>query len=555
MDYVHLSVIGSSIGTISIVLIYIYLYVLYRQRYMGVWAIGWLILLSRYMVFDSGLLPWKQSMLGLTIYQLQIIISVLLFAWATHSFINKPLNKWWIYGAVSISIISAALNLLSISLGYKLLLPVYFGCFICIWIGLTYIRNLQLQGIGRLITGYAYILWSLLNIAAPIVLNDSWFLPWAHALGGILRLVIAIGTLMVYFEKTRTDLVNKETQYRLLAENAVDIIYHYQLLPKAKIQYISPAVLTITGYSPEEYYADNNLVFNLIHPDDHCLLDGFINNLPGSIELPLTLRFVRKDKTTLWMEQKCVPIYDEKGHIAALEGIIRDITVRKNLEQMTSLLDRMNIVGNMAATVAHEIRNPLTTVRGYLQVLGRRERYQTDKEKFTLMIEEIDRANSIIREYLSLSRKKVADFKNCSLNNIIEALFPLIQADANSSNVYATLKLTPIPNLLLDENEIRQLLLNLIRNSIEAMPTGGNLVIHTFPQDTNIILSISDQGSGIPSHILDKLGTPFITTKDTGTGLGLPICYQIAHRHNANIKIDTSDEGTTFFIYFSLPVS
>ena len=555
MDYSYLSVIGSSIGTIFIVLIYIYLYILYRQRYMGIWAAGWFILLSRYIVFDSGLLPWKQSILGLATYQMMIIISLLMLVWATYSFINKPPNKWWLYGAASISIISATLNLLCSSLVYKLLLPIYFGCFVCIWIGLTFIRNLQLQGIGRLITGYAYILWALLNIAAPMVLNGSWFLPWAHSIGGILRMVIAVGTLMVYFEKTRADLVKKEAQYRLLAENAVDVIYHYQLLPETNIEYISPSVLAITGYSPEEYYADNNLALNLIHPDDHCLLDDFINNLPSSIELPLTLRIIRKDKTTLWMEQKCVPIYDGNGHLIAFEGIIRDITVRNKLEQMTLMFDRMNLVGIMAATVAHEIRNPLTTVRGYLQVMGRKEKYQTDKEKFNLMIEEIDRANTIIGEYLSLSQTKAVHLKIHSLNSIIETLFPLIQANATPSKICTHLDLTNIPELLLDENEIRQLLLNLVHNSIEAMPSGGKLIIRTFSEITNVVLSISDQGSGIPSHILDNLGTPFITTKDTGTGLGVSICYQIAHRHNANIKINTSAEGTTFFVYFNQPLT
>jgi len=554
MDYVYLSIINSTIGTLSIVLIYIYLYVLYRHRYMGIWALGWLVLLSRYIIFDLGLLPWKQSTLGIITYQMLIIISVLLFVWATHIFINKQLSKWWVYGTVLISILSATINLLCSSLAYKLLLPIYFGCFVCIWIGVTFIGNVQLLGIGRLIAGYAYILWSLLNLTAPIILGGSWFLAWAQSIGGVLRLFIAVGTLMVYFENTRTALVNTETQYRLLAENAADIIYSYQILPKAKIEYISPSVLMLTGYSPEGYYADNSLVFTLIHPDDHCLLEGFIDNLPRSIESPLTLRLVQKNKPTLWLEQNCTPIYGKNGDLTALHGIIRDITTRKNLEKTTLMLDRMNVVGSMAATVAHEIRNPMTTVRGYLQIMGRREKYQTDKENFNLMIAEIDRANSIIHEYLSLSREKRANLEISSLNTIIEALFPLIQADAISSKVDVSLNLTAIPKLLLDENEIRQLLLNLVRNSIEAMPGGGNLAIHTFLEDGKAVLSISDQGSGIPSDILDKLGTPFITTKDTGTGLGLPICYQIAHRHNAKIKINTHHEGTTFFIYFNLPI-
>jgi two-component system sporulation sensor kinase C len=555
MDNVHLSVISSLIGTLLVVFIYIYLYVIYRERYIGIWAISWLFLLSRYALLDSGIFSWQHSILGILIYQILIILSALLFVWGTYNFMNKPVSKKWIYGSSSILILSAILNFLLSSLAYKLLLPVFICCVIGIWIGITFIHHLKLQGIGRLITGYAFIIWSLLNLTMPFTFNIPWFAPWGYTLGGILRLAIAVGTLVVYFEKTRVDLINKETQYRLLAENAVDIIYSYQFYPEERLEYISPSVFKVTGYSAEEYYTNNGLILNLIHPDDISTLNDFIANLPCSIDLPLTLRLVREDNTTLWIEQKCVPIYNENGYLIALQGIIRDITLRKKLEQMSSLFDRMNMVGSMAAAVAHEIRNPMTTVRGYLQVMGRKHEYQKDKDKFNLMLEEIDRANSIIREYLSLSREKLVILKQCSLNSIIEALFPLIQADATSSKVYVNLDLAPVPELLLDENELRQLLLNLVRNSIEAMPAGGDLLIRTFQEDCKVVLSISDQGEGIPDHILDKLGTPFITTKDTGTGLGLPICYQIAHRHKATIKISTSHAGTTFFVYFTPQVS
>ncbi|WP_371367699.1 Adaptive-response sensory-kinase SasA [Sporomusa rhizae] len=552
MDIIYLSVMGSVFGTLATILICIYLYVLYRVRYMGIWAVGWLVLLLRYVILDSGLFPWKLSAFGLSLYQAMTFIFVLMIVWSTYSFVNKPLNKWWIYGTVSIFVASSALNVLPSPLLYKLVLPIYAGCFAIIWVGLTFIRHPKIPKFGRLVIGWAYILMGLLNLSFPFIVDGSWYGPWCYVFGGTLRLLIAVGTLMLFFEKTRTDLINKEIQYQLLAENAIDVIYYYRM-PEAAIEYISPSVLTVTGYAPEEYYADNKLIFQLIHPDDCSQLDDFINNLPGSVERPLTIRVLRKDKTPIWVEQKCVPIYDEQKQLVALEGIIRDITQRKKLEQMTAAFDRMNMVGSMAATVAHEIRNPLTTVRGYLQVLERKEEYQTDQDKFELMIEEIDRANNIIREYLSLSHEKFANLKKCSLNNIIEALFPLIQADANSSKVYTALNLSDIPELLLDENEIRQLLLNLVRNGIEAMPSGGNLVIRTFLADNKAVLSISDQGAGIPPHILDHLGTPFFTTKPTGTGLGLAICYQITHRHNASIKIDTSNTGTTFFVYFSLP--
>jgi signal transduction histidine kinase len=294
-------------------------------------------------------------------------------------------------------------------------------------------------------------------------------------------------------------------------------------------------------------------VLKLIHPDDHHLFNHFIHNNCQINDLPLILRLVRKDKTILWIEQKCVPIYDKVGNLIALEGIIRDITARKALEKVAACADRMNMVGSMAVTVAHEIRNPMTTIRGYLQFIGKKEAYQADKETFNLMIEEIDRANDIIREYLALSREKLTDLKKSSLNQFIELLFPLIEADATASKIAVTLELSKIPELLLDENEIRQLLLNLVRNSIEAMPNGGNLAIKTSLDNNIVTLSISDQGSGIPAHVLDKLGTPFITTKNTGTGLGLPICYQIAHRHNAFIDIKSSPQGTMIAVYFNLP--
>jgi len=550
MDYVYLAVIGSLFGTSTIVFIYLCLYILYRDRCIGIWAISWIPLLSKHIFFDSGLLTWKQSTLSIIIYELLIIFSALTFVWGIHIFKNKILSKMWKYSFWIVSIASITITSLSSSLLYQLFLPLVFSSFICLWAGYTF---LKLTGVGRLITGYAFILWTILNIILPFTINYTWFTPWAYSLGGILRLLIAVGLVIVYFEKIRTALASTETQYRLLAENAVDIIYYYKLFPNPVIKYISPSVLTVTGYTAEEFYANNKLTFKLIHPDDSSIFATFLRRLPNSVQLPLTLRLVKKDGTSLWIEQKYHPLYDNTGKLIGIEGIIRDITDRKNLEQMASLVDRMTMIGNMAATVAHEIRNPLTTVRGYLQILERRQEYQKDKDKFDLAIDEIDRANSIIREYLALSREKLVNLHSCSLNNIVEALFPLIQADAASTKVLVSLELNPLPPLLLDENEIRQLLLNLVRNGIEAMTAGGSLIIQTALENTNVILSIKDQGSGIPAQVLKKIGTPFLTTKVTGTGLGLPICYQIAHRHNASIKIATSPQGTTFLIYFTIP--
>lgn len=113
------------------------------------------------------------------------------------------------------------------------------------------------------------------------------------------------------------------------------------------------------------------------------MFENFVDNSVCLDEMPLTLRLVRKDNKIIWIEQKCMPIQDKNGNVIAFEGIVRDITVRKNLEEMASMVERMNMIGNMAATVAHEIRNPMTTVRGYLQILQRRNVYRSDRKKLS----------------------------------------------------------------------------------------------------------------------------------------------------------------------------
>jgi len=168
------------------------------------------------------------------------------------------------------------------------------------------------------------------------------------------------------------------------------------------------------------------------------------------------------------------------------------------------------------------------------------------------MIEELDRANAIITEYLTLAKNKAIKLKKHNLNSIIKAVHPLIQSDAVLTDKYIQLELGDIPDLLLDINEMRQLILNLARNGLEAMLPGGNLLIRTQLQGNQIILMVQDEGAGIAPELLEKIGTPFFTTKDTGTGLGLAVCYSIATRHHATIEVESSSSGTAFYVKFSI---
>lgn len=231
--------------------------------------------------------------------------------------------------------------------------------------------------------------------------------------------------------------------------------------------------------------------------------------------------------------------------------LTQEIFERKRAEEEIIRLDRLNLIGEMAASISHEVRNPMTTVKGFLQLL-RNKQESKDKEYFDLMIEELDRANSILSEFLSISKNKATMYEWYNINDIVTSTLPLIQADAQTNDKLLTVELNNVPDLQLEIQEIRQLLLNLVRNGFEAMSYGGQLKIRTFSSSSEVILGVSDEGNGIEQNMLEKLGTPFFTTKEQGTGLGLAVCYGIVSRHNGRISIETSPKGTTFYVYFEL---
>ncbi len=233
-------------------------------------------------------------------------------------------------------------------------------------------------------------------------------------------------------------------------------------------------------------------------------------------------------------------------------SIFTDITELKKMEIEIARLDRLNLVGEMAASIGHEIRNPMTTVRGYLQLMRENKNYNQPTESYDLMIEELDRANSIITEFLSLAKNKMVELKVENLNSIIIKLLPLIQTKVIERDQDIKLELNALPDLLLDKEEIRQLIFNLVDNGLESMSSAGIVTVKTFVKSGKVVLAVQDQGHGIDKKLLDKLGTPFFTTKKQGTGLGLAVCYRIAARHNANIDIETGSNGTTFYVRFPI---
>jgi PAS domain S-box-containing protein len=238
------------------------------------------------------------------------------------------------------------------------------------------------------------------------------------------------------------------------------------------------------------------------------------------------------------------------GGQVCLSTIIVDMSEEKKIQREVEKLGRLQIIGEMAAGIAHEIRNPMTTVLGYLQMFQKKAQMADFHESFSVMTEELHRANAIITEFLSLAKNKAFSPTYLDLNQIVTNLHPLINAEAlmQGKNIFIELADT-LPLVLIDENEIRQVIHNLTRNGLQAMDS-GMLLVRTYIEHDNVVLAVQDHGTGMPKEVQAKIGTPFFTTKATGTGMGLPVCYNIAARHNAILKFETGSEGTTFFLQF-----
>jgi len=312
---------------------------------------------------------------------------------------------------------------------------------------------------------------------------------------------------------------------------------------------INPAFERILGYSNNEL-ADKPLL-SLVYPEDKAETTGVINSgwTENKDYFMFENRCYSKDMNLRYLEWTCIP--DKENGLCY--AVIRDITPQKKNEKEAVRLDCINLLTEMANGIRLKVGNPLETVRGFLQLLTDKEELAEYKEYCHFLIEELDRADLIMSEFLSLGKNKISVKKVQSLNKLIKSIVPLLQADPNYAEKNIVCELADIPELLVNAREIRQVVMNLVTNGLEAVDKNGTVKISTYQDNNSVVIEVSDNGPGIEKDIMAKLGKPFTTTKEKGAGLGLTICYNLARKNNAVIEVETGGEGSTFYVRFNLP--
>ncbi|HHV72859.1 MAG TPA: PAS domain S-box protein [Clostridia bacterium] len=259
-------------------------------------------------------------------------------------------------------------------------------------------------------------------------------------------------------------------------------------------------------------------------------------------------------------------IQDDEGNVIGAVTVFEDITAKRELEEKIIRYEKLSVLGEIAAGMAHEIRNPLTTVKGFLQILqGQIKENRLDKDRVAdyceIMLEEIDRSNRIITEFLLTTKPQAPLISVLNIKSVINDVIFLTQNQALMQQVEMVVDVPEeLPNVAIDRDQIKQVFLNLICNAFEAMPDGGRLTIRSYyNQDKKqIVTEIEDTGIGIPKENLKKIFLPFFTSKNgnsgkIGTGLGLSVCKNIIEGHGGSIEVGSKiNEGSKFLVY--LPI-
>ncbi|KYD11080.1 ATP-binding protein [Heyndrickxia sporothermodurans] len=244
--------------------------------------------------------------------------------------------------------------------------------------------------------------------------------------------------------------------------------------------------------------------------------------------------------------------FDATSVLSRYEGkdviltIGKDVTDQK--KQTDSLLqksEKLALVGQMAAGIAHEIRNPLTSIKGFIQLFRSNTK---QKEYYDLVLNELERINIILGEFLVLAKPSVVVFKEIDVKKLIKDVVTLINSQLMLNNVQIKVEMDEhIPSISCEETQMKQVFINILKNSIEAMPNGGIIEIKVQEKKKGkLSICIIDQGTGIPSDRISTLGEPFYTTKEKGTGLGLMTCIRIIESHNGTFHISSElNKGTT----------
>jgi len=318
-----------------------------------------------------------------------------------------------------------------------------------------------------------------------------------------------------------------------------------------RISYVNPAACTLLGYRAEEVIGKPYLT--LFRPEakfSSLLIDTLQS---GREHRAIELQFPLAQRT-LTILSSTSRLYDGRGEQLGAVAVIRDISENRALQGQVARASQLAAIGEMSASIAHELRTPLTSIRGFVQYLQGSKDPAEWKEYGDIIIREVDALNRIATGLLDLSRPQPLNPQPTDLNRLVDESLLLIAKPSGKQITFNTVLTPDLPLLELDKGQIKQVVLNLLINAIQAIDSQGEISIRTCLEEGSILLTVSDTGCGIPPADLERIFDPFFSSKPSGTGLGLPVALRIVERHHGQLELSSRPgQGTVASLRLTIP--
>ena len=355
-------------------------------------------------------------------------------------------------------------------------------------------------------------------------------------------------------QRVEADLLDSEERFRQVAENIDKALWLVE--PESgQLLYINPAYKQIWGHSLEHLSADIDKLFSDVHPEDQEQL----SRVWGGQEVEF--RIIRPDDKVRWVQVRSFPIYNDSGQLYRLAGVAKDITEQKQTMNALLYAEQLAVAGKMAASLAHEINNPLQAAIGCLNIgLEQLEKGVDAHEYLGVTFEALQRTSRIVKQLRNLHRRvDLAQEKEpVDLNALLRDVLLLTQKKFQECAVEVTLAAADdLPTLEVVPDAIQQVFLNLVLNALDAMPEGGRLQVRISKtsEPRGIQVEFIDEGPGISAEEQEHIFEPFYTTKRDSLGVGLFISRSIVQQHEGRIEVQSQEgEGTTFTVWLPAQV-
>ncbi len=363
------------------------------------------------------------------------------------------------------------------------------------------------------------------------------------------RAATAIDNYNLYQKQIETNLALKksEEQLRQIAENLEPLVWMYS--HDGEPIYMSPMFEKIWGIEIAQWYCDREVCLNSVHPEEReRVAMAFKRVFTHNDSYDLEYRIVRPDGRLRVIRDRAFSIFDDTGKIYRVAGITEDITERQQEHQCKiQAMERLSEIGELAATIVHEVRNPLTTVLMGLNFFERMELPENARKRLMLALDEAERLKRLLNEILLYAKHEIIQPMSIDMNELTLELIENISSTPVAIGKQICFEALSEPVIIYgDRDKLTQVLINLLQNACEAVSEGEKIFVSfsssfsSLTSSPQICIQVQNGGLPIPSEILPNLTKPFVTTKSSGNGLGLAIVKKIVEAHGGKLMIESS---------------